>query len=182
MEEWLRKGIEDWKKNMLIKKERERKTLEFEYTQADKYKTYTLKQVEKGTQEVEAGIDDFEQTLRKEGIKPHIDSEDEEEGETFQRRQHQQRRKKKDTGISHEAARKARERRRRKMIHDQSQTLGELESERREFQLVDRMKRQSKQEEELSYEVWRTQECKNVVIENRKLRDARYERRKELDA
>lgn len=31
MEEWLRKGIEDWKKNMMIKKERERKTLEFTY-------------------------------------------------------------------------------------------------------------------------------------------------------
>jgi len=44
------------------------------------------------------------------------------------------------------------------------------------------MKRQSKQEEELSYEVWRTQQCKNVIGENRKLRDARYERRKELDS
>ena len=31
MEEWLRKGIEDWKKNMMIKKEWERKQLEFEY-------------------------------------------------------------------------------------------------------------------------------------------------------
>ena len=68
------------------------------------------------------------------------------------------------------------------MIHDQSQTLTEMENQRREEQLEDRMKRQSKQEEELSYEVWRTQQCKNVVVENRKLRDARYERRKELDA
>jgi hypothetical protein len=52
MEEWLRKGIEDWKKNMMIKKERERKTLEFEYKQADKYKTFTMTQVNKATNEV----------------------------------------------------------------------------------------------------------------------------------
>jgi hypothetical protein len=44
------------------------------------------------------------------------------------------------------------------------------------------MKRQSKQEDELSYEVWRTQQCKSVISENRKLRDARYERRKDLDS
>ena len=84
MEEWLRKGIEDWKKNMLIKKERERKTLEFEYTQAEKYKASTMRQVQKGTMEVTDGIDDFENTLRKEGIKPHIDSDEEEGLETVQ--------------------------------------------------------------------------------------------------
>lgn len=31
MEEWLQKGVEDWKKNQTIKKEREKKELEFEY-------------------------------------------------------------------------------------------------------------------------------------------------------
>lgn len=31
MEEWMQKGAEDWKKNQMIKKERERRDLEFEY-------------------------------------------------------------------------------------------------------------------------------------------------------
>ena len=31
MEEWLQKGVEDWKKNQSIKRDRERKELEFEY-------------------------------------------------------------------------------------------------------------------------------------------------------
>jgi hypothetical protein len=31
MEEWLQKGVEDWKKNQSIKKDRERRQLEFEY-------------------------------------------------------------------------------------------------------------------------------------------------------
>lgn len=43
------------------------------------------------------------------------------------------------------------------------------------------MKKQSKQEEELSYEQWRTQQCKNVIIENRNLREDRYKKRKDLD-
>lgn len=43
------------------------------------------------------------------------------------------------------------------------------------------MKRNSKQEEELEYESWRTQQCKFVIEENRKLREARYTKRQELD-
>lgn len=43
------------------------------------------------------------------------------------------------------------------------------------------MKVQSKQEEELAYESWRTNQCRNVIIENRKLREAKYDKRQELD-
>ena len=43
------------------------------------------------------------------------------------------------------------------------------------------MRRQSKQEEELAYEAWRTNQCKSVIEENRKLREAKYQRRSELD-
>ena len=35
--------------------------------------------------------------------------------------------------------------------------LHEMEKERREAEVLERMKRQSKQEEELTYESWRTQ-------------------------
>lgn len=43
------------------------------------------------------------------------------------------------------------------------------------------MKRQSRQEKELDYEAWRTTQCKNVVIECRKLREAQYEKRRVYD-
>jgi hypothetical protein len=43
------------------------------------------------------------------------------------------------------------------------------------------MKRQSRQEKELDYEVWRTTQCKTIIQENRKLREHQYEKRKELD-
>jgi hypothetical protein len=31
MEEWLQKGVQDWQKNQALKKNRERRDLEFEY-------------------------------------------------------------------------------------------------------------------------------------------------------
>jgi hypothetical protein len=43
------------------------------------------------------------------------------------------------------------------------------------------MKRQSRQEKELDYEVWRTTQCKTIIQENRKLRERQYEKRKDLD-
>ena len=43
------------------------------------------------------------------------------------------------------------------------------------------MKRQSRQEKELDYEVLRTTQCKTIIQENRKLRERQYEKRKELD-
>ena len=43
------------------------------------------------------------------------------------------------------------------------------------------MQKKSKQEEELFYEEWRTHQCKNIINENRKLREVRYEKRREID-
>ena len=43
------------------------------------------------------------------------------------------------------------------------------------------MKHQSNQERELEYEEWRTKQCKNVIIENRKLRENQYEKRRIID-
>ncbi len=37
MEEWLAKGVEDWKQNMAYKKERDQSQLEFEYKFAQKF-------------------------------------------------------------------------------------------------------------------------------------------------
>lgn len=41
MEEWLAKGVDDWKQNMTIKREREATQLEFDFTQAEKYNKVT---------------------------------------------------------------------------------------------------------------------------------------------
>ena len=59
--------------------------------------------------------------------------------------------------------------------------LNDIEKQRKEQEVLERMKRLSKQEEELSYESWRTNQCRNIIIENRKLREAKYDKRQELD-
>ena len=64
MEEWLQKGVDDWKKNQEIKKERENSQLEFDYKQAEKYNNIAMKKLEEASKEVHEGIDAFEQTLK----------------------------------------------------------------------------------------------------------------------
>lgn len=204
MEEWLRKGIEDWRHNQTIRKERERKQLEFEFKQTKKIETKTVKMVNTAKSEVVDGIDKFEQNLKKQGIDPDMPgSSASSPSKTKMTAQGSTNRMTKMMGTSinasvnatvidpkarergstmTEAIRKERERRRGKLIKSlNNDILKDMENQTREEQYVERLKRQSKQEEELAYEIWRTQQCKNVIIENRKLREARYFKRKELD-
>ena len=47
--------------------------------------------------------------------------------------------------------------------------------------VVELIKHQSNQEKELDYEMWRTNQCKEVIIKNRQLRESQFERRREID-
>lgn len=76
MEEWLQKGVEDWKNNQTIKKDRERRELEFEYKQAEQFNSLTMRKVDEANKEVHEGISNFEQTLKRKGINPHVNKED----------------------------------------------------------------------------------------------------------
>ena len=59
--------------------------------------------------------------------------------------------------------------------------MSELELKNREDLVLDLMKRQANQEKELDYEIWRTNQCKEVIVKNRSLREEQYQKRKELD-
>jgi len=48
--------------------------------------------------------------------------------------------------------------------------MDHLDGQQRETRMVELIKRKSNQEKELDYEVWRTNQCKNLITENRKLR------------
>lgn len=76
MEEWLQKGVEDWKKNQTIKKDRERTSLEFEYKQTEKYHSFAVKKIDEANKEVVDGINQFEKTLKAIGIDPKVRKED----------------------------------------------------------------------------------------------------------
>lgn len=76
---------------------------------------------------------------------------------------------------------KQREKRRRRLITAQENLFIEINAGTRQQNVLEMMKRQSRQEKELEYEAWRTINCKNVIEENRKLRERQYEKRRELD-
>jgi len=59
--------------------------------------------------------------------------------------------------------------------------MDHLDGQQRETRMVELIKRKSNQEKELDYEVWRTNQCKNLITENRKLRERQYEKRRDLD-
>lgn len=179
-----------------------------------------MKKVEDAEKEVQDGIDQFEQTLMKNGINPRVTSDDAERAlnqtaslNGSAAKAASLRSNKLTTSITNRntvllsggmtktggvtlasvglrskakkpldgKARKERERRRMRMIADQMTHLKDIETKRREDEVLERMKRLSKQEEELAYESWRTQQCKQVIVENRKLREAKYDKRQELD-
>jgi len=75
MEEWLAKGVEDWKTNMSIKREREAATLEFDFTQAEKYNELTKARLQEAQEEVALGIDAFERNLKAQGISTKVDKD-----------------------------------------------------------------------------------------------------------
>jgi len=218
MEEWLQKGVEDWKQNMAYKKEREQSQLEFEYKQAQKFNEMTVQKIDDATREVNDGIDQFEQTLKDNGINPRVTddfaatalAQTISGGSPAKAQMRTQKMTQsllsrptmglggtmtKTGGVTlasvglrskakkplDDKARKDRERRRMRMITDQMTHLHEMEKNRREAEVLQRMKRQAKQEEELAYEGWRTNQCRSIIVENRKLREAKYDKRSDLD-
>lgn len=219
MEEWLAKGVEDWKQNMTIKREREAATLEFNFTQAEKYNQTAQQKLQEAQDEVVLGIENFERNLKAQGINTDVSQEDAHKvveqtlrgntwhgnatvtsnagtaaEQTFAKTFDQKASTQKgnytltSTGLRHrskkvvtESQRKEREKRRRRLINQQSNLLVNLELEARESHVTELMRRQSRQEKELDYEAWRTAQCKNIIVENRKLREVQYAERRKYD-
>lgn len=80
-----------------------------------------------------------------------------------------------------ELAKADRESRTRKMMTQQRNKVAELENYYKEIELGQRMERKSRQEEQLNYEIWRTQNTKNIILENRKMREEKFQKRREMD-
>lgn len=78
---------------------------------------------------------------------------------------------------SDKAARKERERRRRKVLVDQVKAGQEAEEKRKEITLLERFSRQSVVEKELSENLWRTRQMKLIIKENRILKDAELKKK-----
>ncbi|CAD8115667.1 unnamed protein product [Paramecium sonneborni] len=156
MEDWNQKGIENWKKNQQIRHKNK--------VNDDKFKSTILKMTEERLVQTQQ----------------FLKNEMEEQIEQFEKRQGEEpvslglRNK-----MMNEFLRKERDKRRRKMIVDQEKQTDELQ--RREYSVVEKLKQQSKQEKEIMYEIWRAFQCRQVICENRILRDENYKNKQELN-
>ena len=75
-------------------------------------------------------------------------------------------------------AAKERDRRRRKMIVDQSKTQSELDKKKNEEHLIQKLMKKQAEEQQFAYLDWRTVRCKEIVIKNREEKASLFEEKK----
>jgi len=196
MDEWLEKGLKEWRVNILKKKQREKEDEKFKLRQAEMTLTMVKKVKQDAKEETYSEIQAYEKRLspkkpsvikqQTEGVLSSDDDMNEPpltptKTDSPSKPSGSKSLVPKDSKYRQVQYNKEREQRRRKMLMDQGKMQREFDAKRREEDLVDKMNRLSRQEQELEYESWRTTQCKQVIIENRKLKEARYRKREDLD-
>lgn len=199
---WNLEGEDNWKKNMERKEERDRDEQRFKIRQLKKAQDRSILKKDTMQAEVFGELERFEKQHLEEketdietsqgdlmeglatnpdlaisGIGSHISlkrhtehsAHYEELAKLIQSREKE---------MHSEFFRKERDKRRRKMIVDQSKGQKEIEVKRKEVGLLEKMIQESRQEEEIRYEFWRTRKAKDLIIQNRDLRENMYENRR----
>ena len=183
MEDWQSKGQKEWEKNQMIKKERELKDREFRAKMEARREAKRLNAKDAQREDVLSGIQEFEDNAHKLGINvdrdPEQDLENTKKFEQTNLSVNATLIKLKDKSVQSELARKERDKRRRKMIVDQAKAQRDIEIKKKEQILIDKLAQQSKQENEIGYEVWRAQQGKHIIVENRKIRELKYQRKED---
>lgn len=177
MKDWNKQGYSNWKENQKTRAFEIERIDYFENREIKIYKDKLNKELDYNTQDLIGGISEFHENLRKLGVEENI---------TIQEAVERQEQKKgippgqiqnfsyaatmnkiKETKLSNEYAGKERERRNRKLKVDQLRIQETLDSQKREEMLLSKLMAKQTQEQKKSYEVWRANKCKKIVIENR---------------
>lgn len=182
LENWNEKGKENWEKNQKIMKERVIKEEEFR-AKTQERKSVRLQAIhEQNKKEIFEGIEQFESNLKKHGIESPESLEKKalslDKSHTMFSASATMLRIKEKKMVS-DFMRKERDKRRRKMIVDQAKAQREIEVKKREELLIEKLNQESRQEKELSYEIWRAGQCKEIIKENRLLREEKYKQKRE---
>ncbi|CAD8194779.1 unnamed protein product [Paramecium octaurelia] len=156
MEDWNQKGIENWKKNQQIRHKNKVADEKFKSTMQKATEDRLVQTQQMMRSEMEDQIEQFENRATQEPVSLGLRNK-----------------------MMSEFLRKERDKRRRKMIVDQEKQTDELQ--RREYTVLEKLKQQSKQEKEIMYEIWRAYQCREVICENRQLRDENYRNKQELN-
>lgn len=181
-------GIDDWKSNMLFKKEREKKDLDYQLKEAQKYQKQVYNSIKHCQNDLQKKIESFEivlqNTSNQNDLSTAQNSENEIKLKKFVKSAVISEKMKADITekiMLNPITRRERDRRRRKIIVEQGKAQLEIENKRREEHLTQKLKKQSNQEKQLNYETWRVGQNKYIIQQNRRLRDLMYEERYEME-
>jgi len=181
-QQFEQKGIENWKDNIIRKKEMEKKELDFQLKEAQKYQRIVLNSIKYSELNTMNQIDDFEKNLKLISSSSNNPSESKvKKNDKVVESCEIMISKIREKTLQNPDTKRERDRRRRKIIVEQSKAQMEIENRRREEQLIKKLDKKSNQEKQLAYEFWRVDQNKKIIIENRKLREEMYEERKEMD-
>lgn len=176
MEDWEQKGVEEWKKNMEVKKKREQMELKYQIRRAEQMKVHAEGLHMDAKAETMQGIDQFEQSLAKMGISAKL-------SKTAGPRpaQIQPPAPLTDTSIKPPAVQE-RDIKRRTMAARLYNVEKAKERSYRSDALIRKLDTLSGREEVLAAEIWSTTHYTELIMAHRKLRETRYERRRDYDA
>lgn len=196
-ENWKQKNDKNWRKNIAKQKAREKNDKAFRIKQTRRTEEIKASKLYREKHHMYSQIDAFEK-INAADRDTEAETGSEEllygeggynqsdygmpvlEGQMFSIEKHVKRPgiafvvKEREKLLHSEHEKKERDKRRRKMIVDQSKAQKEFEIQRKEAMLLQKLVQESKQEEEIRYEMWRAKNCKNAILENRALRDRQY--------
>lgn len=188
-EDWQQKGKQNHKKNIDVKKKREDADQKFKKTQFERTQNRQKILHDIQSNELFEGIQSFMKNLTKLGIKQEEESDSNEQDNGYQEENPEFKKTKDPKSMASAAAtlsrikeqkamrdwvRKERDKRRRKMIVDQSKIQRDIEVQKREEHIIEKLKQQSRQEKEIEYEIWRAMQCKFIIKNNREYRNEKY--------
>jgi len=159
MKDWWTHGLEEHSKNLNIRKENELHDLRNKMFNEEKKRNMEEMRVKESVDDVYRNIEQFERDIVMSQFR--VDSES--------------------TKNASLDSIKERTARMRKALNDEINTVYHIEDSRREDEYIDFLTKRSKDEHTQGYEEWKIIQCKNILIEGRKLTAARYQSRREMD-
>ena len=176
---WESQGRASHRSNMRIFKEERQREKQLESEVRDHVATRLAQTAKNAEKVMTTGIDSFEQNLRRLGISTGAKSEttapththnDDDYINRIRTRKHEE-----------VAGRKERTKRRQKMLLDQQSVYKSIYEKQKQERLLEKIMKQSKDERNLGQELQKQAQWKQVMVANRKFREAQYDERKRMD-
>jgi molybdopterin-guanine dinucleotide biosynthesis protein len=173
MEDWEQKGIFEWEKNLRSKKQREQAELKFKITQATKMKTHADTIYEGARNDTVYGIEEFENKLQSLGITTH-------KANPHMTQSIVPAVKQTSTTVS-ALTLQERDIRRRTMVAKLMRHEESNEKQTRQDTLIRKLDVLAPLESQVAGDIWNVTNYTELILAHRKLRETRYDRRRDFD-